>query len=123
MEIIVNMFLDTLQYLPLEQDVIRDSVYASSSTIDARRFAEEYIRRRKLASQGIIPDSAGGASFGGSGFLGGSSGFGDVGGNSSKSNTGGWNEVAKKQKEVTISSSPDNSPFKVVQPKKKGGRK
>lgn len=55
--------------------MIADAVYANSTTMDGRHFAEEFIRRKKLAERGVVEkqpaDSKGG-------------------------NGGGWNEVAKK---------------------------
>ena len=107
----VNNFLETLSFLPLEVDLIRDSVYASSNTIDGRRFAEEYIRRRKLATQGIVLDSSTSHTSGNA-----------SGSEASSKVSGGWNEVAKKQKEAPVPAT-ENANFKVVQPKKKGGKK
>jgi PERQ amino acid-rich with GYF domain-containing protein len=68
--------------------------------MDGRRFAEEYLRRRKLADKGVIEPAKTGSAAGFSG--------------SEKS--GGWSEVAKKgppKEEPTTG-------FKVVPNKKKG---
>jgi len=71
--------------------------------MDGRRFAEEYLRRRKLADKGIIEPAKTGSA---SGFNGG------------EKSGGGWSEVAKKgpPKEETSST----AGFKVVPNKKKG---
>jgi len=77
--------------------------------MDGRRFAEEFIRRRKLADKGIVEPVS-------------PSAFGE------QKNGGGWSEVAKKgsaastaaqvaREEETASAS-----FKVVAPRKKGKR-
>ena len=95
--------------LPPEADIISDSIYASSQTLDGRRFAEEFVRRRKLADRGVIPDSASTPGFSS-----------PMNAGESKSG-GGWNEVAKKGPQVTKEET--NSSFKVVAGKKKGGKK
>lgn len=93
--------------LPAEAEIISDSVYANSPTLDGRRFAEEFIRRRKLADKGIVdPVSA--------------SAFADK-------NGGGWSEVAKKGSSSSAAQTPraeeeSNASFKVVAPRKKGKR-
>lgn len=95
--------------LPPEADIISDSIYASSQTLDGRRFAEEFVRRRKLADCGVIPDSASAQGF--------SSSM-----NSSESKSGGgWSEVAKKGPQAVKEETSSN--FKVVAGKKKGGKK
>ncbi|KAI5784979.1 hypothetical protein DFH27DRAFT_576426 [Peziza echinospora] len=101
-------FLQTLLSFPTEAEIISDSIYANSSTMDGNRFAEEFIRRRRSAQQGVVVE-AGGNSAGGS---------------------GGWNEVAAKagRKETTggvlgfaaAGSAPEPVGFKVVPGKKKG---
>ena len=75
---IVDEFLSMISGFPSE--AIADSVYANSQLMDGRRFAEEFLRRRKLAEKGVIePSSTGsGASFSASG------------------EKAGWSEVAKK---------------------------
>ena len=101
----VDDFTQQLLLLPAEAEIISDSVYANSATLDGRRFADEFIRRRKLADKGIVePVSA--------------SAYAD------QKNGGGWSEVAKKgssnvQREQEESS---NAAFKVVAPRKKGKR-
>lgn len=81
-------------------EAIADSVYASSQLMDGRRFAEEFLRRRKLAEKGVVePASTGsGPALSGAG------------------EKAGWSEVAKKgpaKEEATAG-------FKVVPNKKKG---
>ncbi len=64
---------------PLDATIISEAVYANSTTMDHRHFAEEFIRRKRLADKGVIekqpPASASPADTKGS---------------------GGWSEVAKK---------------------------
>ncbi|CAF9939940.1 MAG: hypothetical protein ALECFALPRED_008381 [Alectoria fallacina] len=105
----VDDFVSQLLMLPPEADIISDSIYASSQTLDGRRFAEEFVRRRKLADCGVIPDSASAQGF--------SSSM-----NSSESKSGGgWSEVAKKGPQAVKEETSSN--FKVVAGKKKGGKK
>jgi PERQ amino acid-rich with GYF domain-containing protein len=60
---------------PPEASIITEIAYSSTKTIDGKRFAEEYLRRRKLAEKGVVEPANPSAS-------------GDK--------SGGWNEVAKK---------------------------
>ncbi|EFX02117.1 gyf domain containing protein [Grosmannia clavigera kw1407] len=71
-------FVDSLLQLPLDLTIISEAVYASSKTMDGRHFAEEFIRRKKLAEKGVVEKQAVPLTSG-----------------DSKS-SGGWNEVAKK---------------------------
>ncbi|KAI2093326.1 kinesin-like protein [Ophidiomyces ophidiicola] len=105
----VDDFVQQLLLLPPETEIISDSVYANSQTLDGRRFADEFIRRRKLADKGIIESapSTGGNMFG--------AGSGD-----SKGASDGWNEVAKKGS-TNAHREDTTAPFKVVS-KKKGKR-
>jgi PERQ amino acid-rich with GYF domain-containing protein len=102
----VDDFVQQLLLLPAETDIISDSVYANSQTLDGRRFAEEFIRRRKLADKGIVDPVS-------------SSALSDP-----KSSTGGWSEVAKKSSSASSNREEDASTaaFKVVATKKKGKR-
>ena len=119
--------MSSLLDLPAEADIISDSIYANSQTLDGRRFAEEFLRRRKLADRGIIADGNGNV---------GSSPF------SSSSQTsdgksggsGGWSEVAKKGGQPTSGTAGSGSAgavkddaasaqFKVVSGKKKAGKR
>lgn len=99
-------FVQQLLLLPAETDIISDSVYANSQTLDGRRFAEEFIRRRKLADKGIIDPVS-------------SNAFSEQ-----KGSTGGWSEVAKKSSSASSNREEDASTaaFKVVATKKKGKR-
>ncbi|KAJ5173409.1 hypothetical protein N7492_006002 [Penicillium capsulatum] len=107
----VDDFVQQLLFLPAEAEIISDSVYANSQTLDGRRFADEFIRRRKLADKGIV-DPVSPSAFG-----------------SEQSNGGGWSEVAKKGSTggtmATATTPQEESPsaaFKVVAPRKKGKR-
>lgn len=101
---LVDDFVQQLLFLPAEAEIISDSVYANSPTLDGRRFAEEFIRRRKLADKGIVdPVSA--------------SAYAD------QKNGGGWSEVAKKgSAHAHREEESSNAAFKVVAPRKKGKR-
>jgi PERQ amino acid-rich with GYF domain-containing protein len=101
---LVDDFVQTLLSLPAEPEILADSIYANSQTLDGRRFAEEFIRRRKLADKGIVDPIT-------SGTLSNST-------NDGKGSSG-WNEVAKKG---PAPKEDNNSAFKVVAPKKKGKR-
>lgn len=105
---LVDDFVQQLLLLPPETEIISDSVYANSQTLDGRRFAEEFIRRRKLADKGLVdPNAAGG------------NGFSPSSATEAKSG-GGWSEVAKKG--PTAAKEEPSSTFKVVAAKKKGKR-
>lgn len=96
---------DLLQ-LPPDIEIISDSVYVSSQTLDGRRFAEEFVRRRKLADKGIVEPAANGSLPSGA---------------DGKNGSGGWSEVAKKGP-VPSAREEGNAAFKVVATKKKGKR-
>ncbi|KAL1896681.1 kinesin-like protein [Ceratocystis pirilliformis] len=98
-----STFAATLILLPLDSTLISDAVYASSATIDGRHFAEEFIRRKKLADKGIVEKNG-----------------------TSNSGTTGWSEVAKKNstvREQSVESSMSGAGFKVVPGRKKTGKK
>lgn len=99
----VDDFVQQLLLLPAEAEIISDSVYANSPTLDGRRFAEEFIRRRKLADKGIV-DPVSATAY------------------SDQKNGGGWSEVAKKGSSHTPREEETNASFKVVAPRKKGKR-
>lgn len=105
----MDNFVNELLVLPPEPDIISDSIYASSQTLDGRRFAEEFIRRRKMADRGLVPDAAS------------TSGFSSQGAASENKSGGGWSEVAKKGPAPAKEES--NAAFKVVGGKKKGGKR
>lgn len=92
-----------------EVEIVTQAVHSVTSTIDSRHFAEEFLRRRKLADKGLVDattksSSPANAGAGGQG--------------------GGWSEVAKKgpTKPVDEASSVGGN-FKVVAAKKKGGKR
>jgi len=97
----VDDFVSGLSSFPADVSILADAVYANSQLMDGRRFAEEYIRRRKLAEKGITEPANTGSG----------TGFSTAGEKSS-----GWSEVAKKgpPKEESTAG------FKVVPNKKKG---
>ncbi len=103
----VDNFVQDLLSFPPDAEIISESVYANSPTLDGRRFAEEFIRRRKLADKGLVDSSSNT-----------STGFSPVGTTENKS-SGGWSEVAKKGP-VNGTKEEPSSAFKVVAPKKKG---
>lgn len=87
----------------METDILIDAVHSNTQTIDTRHFAEEFIRRRKLADRGII-DSSHSAS---------------PGAHAERKSAGGeWSEVAKKG---PVKEEVNN--FRVVAAKKKGGKR
>src|SRR3954447_12534459 len=81
---LVDDFVQQLLMFPPEADIISEAVYASSQLMDGRRFADEFLRRRKLADKGIIESANTG------------NGNGLATSSDSKGSSGGWNEVAKK---------------------------
>ncbi|KAK4921505.1 hypothetical protein LTR28_012764 [Elasticomyces elasticus] len=103
----VDEFTSNLLSLPPDTSLITEAVHSNSTTIDSRHFAEEFIRRRKLADKGQIDltKSASPSHHSAEGKVGG----------------GGWSEVAKKGpvKEKEEVGGPN---FKVVS-KKKGTRR
>ncbi|KAK1143534.1 kinesin-like protein [Aspergillus melleus] len=101
----VDDFVQQLLLLPADSEIISDSVYANSQTLDGRRFAEDFIRRRKMADKGIVDPAVASAL--------------------AEQSTGGWSEVAKKgSSSSNVQREEDNSSaaFKVVAPRKKGKR-
>ncbi|KAG2413460.1 hypothetical protein HFD88_002649 [Aspergillus terreus] len=99
----VDDFVQQLMLLPAEAEIISDSVYANSQTLDGRRFAEEFIRRRKMADKGIVDPVAPSAY--------------------AEKNAGGWSEVAKKgSSNAHREEDTSSAAFKVVAPRKKGKR-
>ena len=65
---------------PFDADLLTEAVHSASSTIDSRHFANEFLRRRRLAEKGIVEASAPGA----------------AGAAADAKAGGGWSEVAKK---------------------------
>lgn len=95
--------------LPDDPDIIADSVYGNSKTMDGRHFAEEYLRRKRAAERGVTVDAVTSSSS--------NSNSGSAGGS-----TGGWNEVAKKTTSAAAVQKEEAMPavFKVVPSRKKG---
>ena len=113
--------MTSLLDLPAEVEIISDSVYANSTTLDGRRFADEFLRRRKLADRGLLPET-------GTSSASPASMFSATGGHASdtKSSSGGWSEVAKKSgtnSAAAASESGVGPGFRVVAQKKKGGKR
>jgi PERQ amino acid-rich with GYF domain-containing protein len=84
------------------QEIISDTIYANSSTLDGRHFAEEFLKRRKALGNALDTAVVSQTSSPSSGTGGGS----------------GWNEVLKKEKVPKDPSGEWNSAFKVVSGKK-----
>ncbi|EFQ33985.1 GYF domain-containing protein [Colletotrichum graminicola M1.001] len=105
----IDTFAATLQILPLDNTIIADAVYANSKTMHGLHFAEEFIRRKRLAEKGVVEKQ----------------------GAVTDNKSGSWNEVAKKggHKEQSPASaaagdaSIQGAGFKVVPTRKKAGKK
>ncbi|KAK5941545.1 kinesin-like protein [Knufia obscura] len=96
----VDDFVGMIVGFPPDVDLLTEAVYGSSETLDARRFAEEFIRRQKLAEKGIIADNKAPAV-------------------ENKSSNGGWSEVAKKGPIAAPKEDSTAAGFKVVSKKPK----
>lgn len=105
----VDDFVATLVFLPAELGLITEAVHGVSSTIDSRHFAEEFIRRKKLADKGLIEPST---------PLKSASPH-----NATSHQGGGWSEVAKKGPVKEPSKDESNGSFRVVASKKKAGKR
>jgi len=81
------------------QEIISDTVYTHSPTLDGRHFAEEFLKRRRALGTAIDATLATPSSL------------------SSSGSGSGWNEVLKKEK-ARDASGEWNSAFKVVAGKK-----
>ena len=89
--------------------MLTEAVHGASSTIDSRHFAEEFIRRKKMADKGLIDTSAPPKSASPH--------------NAAVDKTGGWSEVAKKGPAKEPVKDETNGNFRVVAAKKKGGKR
>lgn len=102
----VSSFQATLDVLPLDTSIIADAVYASSTTMDGRHFAAEYVRRKKQAEKGVVEKQTSA----------------DTG--KTAAADGGWSEVAKRsgstQAKESESGTIQGAGFKVVPSRKKG---
>ncbi|KAK6377553.1 kinesin-like protein [Lithohypha guttulata] len=101
----LDTLVSSLFELPAEVDLLAEAVYGVTQSLDWRRFAEEFIRRRKLADRGIIEADGSKQA-------------------ESKSSNNGWSEVAKKGPAPAQQQQKDDgvAGFKVVPSKKKGKR-
>ncbi|KAI2633524.1 hypothetical protein GGS26DRAFT_50118 [Hypomontagnella submonticulosa] len=103
----IEAFANTLIGFPLVGDLISDAIYANSKTMDGRHFAEEFIRRKKLADRGVVEKQPA------------KSPSADM----QSTTAGGWNEVAKKsthKEPGNDTSSIQGAGFKLVPGRKKG---
>lgn len=104
----INDFALMLMEMPLDVATIADIIYGNSKTMNGQHFAEEFIRRKKLADRGVMEKQSASIP-------------------APTGNAGGWNEVAKKgaHKESNGSSSGDATPagFKIVPGRNKKGKK
>lgn len=99
--------MSSLLSFPADAELITESVHSASSTLDSRHFAEEFLRRRKLADKGIIDDRNTSSPA------------------ENKSASSGWSEVAKKGGAAPQQQSASplvTGDFKVVPSKKKTKR-
>jgi len=88
------------------QEIISDTIYQHSSTLDGRHFAEEFLKRRKILGNALdvaLPHSTGTTI--------------TTTTSSSSNSASGWNEVIKKENKRDPSGE-WNSAFKVVAGKK-----
>lgn len=90
--------------MPLDSTILSEAVYGYSTTMDGRHFAEEFVRRKKLADKGVVDKEA------------------SVPETKSNSN-GGWNEVAKKGGSNGPKEDNSVAGFKIVPSKKSKGKK
>ncbi|KAK9432838.1 hypothetical protein V1505DRAFT_383985 [Lipomyces doorenjongii] len=117
-EELLTMLLSLPLAAPETVEIIADTVYANSTTMDGRRFAEEFIKRRKAVEGNTEVLVA----------LAHASGDGAVKSKTDDKTSEGWNEVlvkgnAKALKTASTSGGANegwNSAFKVVGTKKKG---
>lgn len=91
----------------MDTSLIADAIYANSTIMDGRHFAEEYVRRKKLADKGISEKAP------------------SANDSKAPSSGGGWSEVAKKTTSTPTNAGPIGAEeampgFKVVSGKKKG---
>nr|POE94518.1 gyf domain-containing protein mpd2 [Quercus suber] len=106
-------FVANLVALGTDVELITEAVHSASTTLDSRHFAEEFLRRKKLADKGLVDHTALPKS---------ASPFSAAG-----QQSGGWSEVAKKgpQKDAAAATAKEesNGSFRVVAAKKKGGKR
>ena len=102
----VDSFVNTLLEMPLDSTLLSDVVYQHSTTMDGRHFAEEFVRRKRLADKGIIEKEAVAST-----------------GVETKNSNGGWSEVAKKGGSGAAKEDTAIPGFRVVPAKKGKGKK
>ena len=91
--------------------MLTEAVHGASSTIDSRHFAEEFIRRKRLADKGMVDTSVPSKSASPANAAG-------------VDKSGGWSEVAKKGPvKPEMAREESNGNFRVVAAKKKGGKR
>ncbi|GAW24729.1 hypothetical protein ANO14919_143210 [Xylariales sp. No.14919] len=103
----IDTFASTLMAFPPLPEIISDAIYANSKTMDGRHFAQEFIRRKKLAEKGVVEKQP----------------VNNPATDAQSTSTGGWNEVAKKSSHKDNTSdtgSIQGAGFKVVPSRKKG---
>ncbi|KAK5175418.1 kinesin-like protein [Saxophila tyrrhenica] len=106
----VEEFITNLIALPPDADMLTEAVHGASNTLDSRHFAEEFIRRKRLADKGLVDVSAPPKS-------------------ASPGNAGvsGWSEVAKKSGTTAgkegVKEENGNGNFRVVAAKKGKGKR
>ena len=93
--------------MPLEPLILSEAVYSYSTTMDGRHFADEFVRRKKLADRGMFEKEPTASSAS----------------ESKNSGNGGWNEVAKKGSTTTPKEDATIPGFRVVAAKKGKGKK
>lgn len=103
----VDEFMAFLYDLPSDTELITEAVHSSSSTMDSRHFAEEFVRRRALADKGK-PQPPSGTSA-------------PANHSAAEGKSGGWSEVARKG--PVSATKEESNAFKVVPSKKKGGKR
>jgi PERQ amino acid-rich with GYF domain-containing protein len=119
--------VDNLLQLGTDVSILTEAVHASSQTIDSRHFADEFVRRRKLADKGISVETPAVPSLPAGLNIKSSSSTLNSGNNPSLSSSaagaggGGWNDVAKS-KPVSQENNGGPDQFKVVA-KRKGGKR
>jgi PERQ amino acid-rich with GYF domain-containing protein len=91
--------------MPLDPSILAEAVYGYSTTMDGRHFADEFVRRKKLADKGVVEKEPVSAA-----------------NDARNSGNGGWSEVAKKGgSSSSASAAKEEIPgFRVVPSKKKG---
>lgn len=108
---IADEFVANLVALGTDVELITEAVHSASTTIDSRHFAEEFLRRKRLADKGLVDHVVPAKS---------ASPFGGP----SSQQAGGWSEVAKKGPQLKEAPKEEsNGSFRVVAAKKKGGKR